>query len=85
MMYDVIMHTYEMKLALSLQQTLWGHVQTLFGSHVVPIGKNNILNKTRKYRLEILCVPDALCRIAKPVVPLLNKYYSPVPTETNSF
>ncbi len=48
--------------------------------------KQKIIRKTeRKFLLEIFWVPDALCRIAKPVVPLLSKYYSPVPTETISF
>ncbi len=42
-------------------------------------------NKTRKFLLEILCVPDALCLIAKVMVPLLGKDYFQVPTETISF
>ncbi len=33
-------------------------------------------NKTRKFLLEILGVPDALCQITRPMLPLLSKYCS---------
>ncbi len=57
----------------------------LFSMHSHTLSHDSRASKTRNFVLEILCVPDAWCRIVKPMVPSLSKYYSPVPTGTISF